>query len=62
MADKNITCKMCGQEFTFTVGEQEWYSERNLNEPKYCKACRAERRKQKEKQNNIHNDSVKKAA
>ncbi|WP_211135352.1 zinc-ribbon domain containing protein [Clostridium paraputrificum] len=30
MQDKVITCKDCGQEFTFTVGEQEFYKETRL--------------------------------
>ena len=43
--DKTIVCKECGQEFTFTAGEQEFYAERGFqNEPKSCKACRAKRK------------------
>ncbi len=39
--DKVIVCKSCGQEFTFTAGEQEYYAEKGLtNEPQRCKACR----------------------
>ena len=38
--DKTITCRDCGKEFTFTAGEQEFYAERNMSEPKRCKACR----------------------
>ena len=34
MQDKVIVCKDCGQEFTFTVGEQEFYKEKGFdNEP-----------------------------
>lgn len=51
MSDKKISCRNCGAEFTFTSGEQEWFAERNLQEPKNCKSCREERSKQKEKQN-----------
>lgn len=40
--DKTIVCKDCGQEFVFTVGEQEFYEEKGFtNEPVRCKACRA---------------------
>ncbi|MBN1071439.1 cytochrome C551, partial [Clostridium botulinum] len=28
MEDKTIVCKDCGQEFIFTVGEQEFYKEK----------------------------------
>ena len=39
--DKVIVCKDCGQEFTFTAGEQEFYAEKGFtNEPQRCKACR----------------------
>ncbi|MEA5142834.1 MAG: zinc-ribbon domain containing protein [Oscillibacter sp.] len=43
--DKTIVCKDCGQEFTFTAGEQEFYAERGFqNEPQRCKACRNARK------------------
>jgi CxxC-x17-CxxC domain-containing protein len=39
--DRQLTCKDCGSEFLFTVGEQRFFQERGLtNEPKRCKACR----------------------
>ncbi len=39
--DKTLTCKDCGAEFVFTVGEQEFYEEKGFtNEPVRCKACR----------------------
>ena len=41
MADKNIICKDCQQEFVFTEGEQEFYREKGLqNEPQRCPDCR----------------------
>ena len=41
MTDKTLTCKDCGAEFVFTVGEQEFYKEKGFdNEPKRCLACR----------------------
>ena len=43
--DKVIVCKDCGQEFTFTAGEQEFYAEKGFtNEPQRCKACRDARK------------------
>lgn len=46
LADKTLTCRDCGQEFTFTTGEQEFYSAHGLqNEPSRCPTCRATRRK-----------------
>ena len=39
--DKTLICKDCGEEFIFTAGEQEFYSEKGFqNEPQRCKACR----------------------
>ncbi len=39
--DKLLQCSDCGQEFTFTAGEQEFYSSRGLqNEPRRCPECR----------------------
>jgi len=39
--DKQLQCSDCGQQFTFTAGEQEFYQSRGLqNEPKRCPECR----------------------
>ena len=43
--DKTLTCRDCGQQFTFTSGEQEFYATKGLqNEPGRCPDCRAIRR------------------
>ena len=43
--DKVLVCKDCGQEFTFTAGEQEFYAEKGFdNAPARCKACRRNRK------------------
>lgn len=43
--DKTLVCKDCGQEFTFTAGEQEFYAEKGFtNEPQRCKVCRDARK------------------
>lgn len=48
LKDKTLTCSECGQEFTFTAGEQEFYLSRNLmNEPRRCPECRAIRRRER---------------
>ena len=45
LADKTLTCVDCGKGFTFTVGEQEFYKSRGLqNEPSRCPECRSARR------------------
>ncbi len=44
-ADKTLICRDCGQSFTFTVGEQEFYESRGFsNEPGRCPDCRAARK------------------
>ncbi|MCK4501207.1 zinc-ribbon domain-containing protein [Candidatus Babeliales bacterium] len=42
--DKTITCIDCGLSFTFTEGEQDYYSKKGFNPPKRCKKCRAQRK------------------
>ncbi|HEU5378444.1 MAG TPA: zinc-ribbon domain containing protein [Ktedonobacteraceae bacterium] len=44
--DRILTCRDCGQNFTFTVGEQVFYASRGLtNLPGRCPDCRAARRR-----------------
>jgi CxxC-x17-CxxC domain-containing protein len=46
--DRAISCLDCGQEFTFTAGEQEFYAQRGFTEPpKRCPSCRAIRKSQR---------------
>ena len=35
-----LVCKDCGNEFPFTPGEQEFFAEHDLSEPKRCPLCR----------------------
>ncbi len=43
--DKTLVCRDCGQEFTFTAGEQEFYAEKGFqNEPTRCKDRRQTRK------------------
>jgi len=47
MEDKTIICKDCGNEFVFTVQEQEFYAEKGFqNEPARCLSCRRSRKQQ----------------
>lgn len=44
-SDKTLVCKDCGQNFTFTASEQEFYAEKGFsNEPQRCKSCRTARK------------------
>jgi CxxC-x17-CxxC domain-containing protein len=46
--DKVLTCSDCGQEFSFSAEEQEFYAARGFTEPKRCRSCRAARRNERE--------------
>jgi CxxC-x17-CxxC domain-containing protein len=46
LEEKKLRCRDCGQEFSFTVGEQEFYSAHGLqNDPSRCPQCRSSRRR-----------------
>jgi CxxC-x17-CxxC domain-containing protein len=42
--DTTLTCRDCGQAFTFTSGEQEFYAARGYSEPGRCADCREQRK------------------
>jgi CxxC-x17-CxxC domain-containing protein len=40
--DRTLTCRDCGEEFTFSAGEQAFYASKGLlNDPQRCASCRA---------------------
>ena len=41
MSDERLICVNCGRSFIWSHGEQRFYKERNLAQPKRCKECRA---------------------
>lgn len=43
--DKVLKCVICGKPFTLESGEQYFYHERGLAEPKRCPTCREAKRK-----------------
>ncbi len=44
-SDKVLTCRDCGEQFTWTAGEQEFYQTKGLtNPPARCPSCRAARK------------------
>ncbi|MBA2521341.1 MAG: zinc-ribbon domain containing protein [Chloroflexota bacterium] len=47
MSDRTLTCRDCGQAFTFTAGEQAFYQERGFSEPQRCQNCRSQRKAQR---------------
>jgi CxxC-x17-CxxC domain-containing protein len=43
--DRYLTCRDCGNEFTFSASEQEFYAEKGFtNDPGRCPSCRAARK------------------
>jgi len=42
--DTDLTCVECGQNFVFTVSEQEFYESRGFQNPKRCPTCRSQRK------------------
>jgi CxxC-x17-CxxC domain-containing protein len=45
--DRVITCADCGQSFTFTASEQQFYSDRGYSDPRRCSSCRAQRKSER---------------
>lgn len=46
MEDITIKCRDCGEEFTFSAEEQEFYKSKEFQNPIRCKPCRkAKKRK-----------------
>ena len=47
-ADLSLACRDCGQAFTYTSGEQDFYASRGFSEPSRCPDCRAARKAQRD--------------
>jgi CxxC-x17-CxxC domain-containing protein len=46
--NKFLTCKDCGNQFEFTVRDQQFYREKGFeNEPQRCRDCRSARKNQR---------------
>lgn len=42
--DKVVTCQDCGQSFTFSADEQEFFATKGYSVPKRCPSCRQARK------------------
>ena len=42
--DRTLTCQDCGQAFTFSADDQEFFAQKGYTEPKRCPACRSARK------------------
>lgn len=49
MADITRQCKDCGKSFVINEGQQKWFKSKKFSFPVRCEACRAARKKQKER-------------
>ena len=57
MSDRTLTCRDCGQEFTFTAGEQDFYTQRGFSDPQRCPECRTARKQQRNSGGGSYGDS-----
>ena len=48
MPDRTLTCRDCQQAFTFTEGEQQFFSQRGFTEPTRCADCRRKRKMERD--------------
>lgn len=48
--DRELQCKDCPNKFIFSAGEQEFFAQKQLQDPVRCKPCRAAKRAQKDAQ------------
>ncbi len=46
--DKSLTCQDCGQSFTFSAGDQEFFAQKGFSEPKRCPDCRRARKNERD--------------
>ena len=49
MADKQLVCKDCGNEFVFSEKGQQFFAEKGFSDPIRCKDCRTKRKEAKAK-------------
>ncbi len=50
--DRYLTCRDCGEEFLFSVSEQQFFAEKGFNnDPGRCPGCRAARKNRNRRNN-----------
>ena len=42
---KTLTCQDCGEDFTFEIGEQQFFKDKGFPDPIRCPQCRAKKKK-----------------
>src|SRR5690349_18043811 len=43
-SDRELVCTSCGRPFPFSAGEQAYYVQNGLQDPRRCKPCRVARK------------------
>lgn len=51
MSDTRLVCVECGEAFIWSEGEQRYYRERGLSQPKRCQNCRSHKNQERESGN-----------
>ena len=59
LIDETITCKLCGQTFEWSVGEQIFYLSKHLLPPLKCRECRAYQKSLVERREAVSGGQVK---
>lgn len=58
-SDRVLKCVDCGEDFTFTAGEQQFYREKQFtNEPRRCKPCKAKKTQAGERGGKVETSAV----
>jgi len=56
--DKTIECALCHDTFIWKAGEQQYYYDNNLSQPKRCASCRAYLRRKINRQQSERREEV----
>ena len=46
--DREIVCRDCSSAFVFSAGQQQFFVDRGLQDPKRCPQCRQTRRRERD--------------
>jgi hypothetical protein len=50
VGDRELRCIDCGNNFSLSAEEQEFFKEKGYEQPKRCKACRQARKAERQQQ------------
>lgn len=52
MADRQLICKDCRNNFVFTERDQQFFQDKGFSDPVRCYDCRRKKREQRDRQDN----------